>query len=159
MSNNNNEFQDPLENYNPVEHGDALEAALAEEPVTNIQLQPFSTISPDITVREALTQLTGEGIACLMVEENDHLVGIFSDRDVQDKVALEYEAMIDKPVRDVMTDDPVYVWETDKAAAALGVMALTGYRHVPIVSLDLKPIGIVSPQRVNRFLRDHIKPG
>jgi len=155
MGNDNTEFQDPLENYDPPEFDDPLEAALAEEPVTNIQMQPFSTISPDITVREALTLLTGEGIACLMVEEDEKLIGVFSDRDVQDKVALEYEALLDKPVREVMTDDPVYVWETDKAAAALGVMAVSGYRHVPIVSLELKPIGIVSPQRVTQFLQQH----
>ncbi len=149
------EFRDPLANYEPRTFEDPLEEALAQKDVTEIGVHPFATISVNATVDEALHKLAGNDIACVMVEQNGKLVGIFSDRDVLDKVALEYDAVKDSPVCEVMTPDPVYVYETDSAAAALSVMAVSGYRHVPVVSLDEKILGIISPPRVTKFLREH----
>lgn len=151
----NDEFQDPLENYDPPQYDDPLQRALAEEKVTAIQSQPYTSVSLDTSVADAIQKLVGKEIACLLVEEDGRLVGVFSDRDILDKVALEYEDVKDLPVRDVMTSDPVYVNESDSAAAALAVMAVSGYRHVPVVGLEHKLVGIISPQRVTRFLRDH----
>jgi CBS domain-containing protein len=151
------DFQDPLENYEPREYQDDLERALAEEPVTAIHAQPFITITADTPVHAALETLVGRDIASTLVVENDRLVGIFSDRDALDKVALEYDEVKDKPVREVMTKNPVVVRDTDSSAAALCVMAAAGYRHVPIVSEDEKVVGIVSPHRVAEFLQAHFK--
>ena len=73
-----------------------------------------------------------------------------------DKVALEFDAVKDRPVRDLMTAKPVYVYATDSAAAAFTVMAVAGYRHVPVLDLDENLVGIVSPQRVTSFLQEHL---
>ena len=147
------EFQDPLENYDPKTYDDPVEQALAEETVEAIQHEPFATISPDTSVAEAVRKLAGFHIACLLVQVEGKLVGVFSDRDVLDKVALEYDQVKDRPVSEVMTADPVYVYSTDPTAAALSVMAVSGYRHVPILDLDDQLVGIASPQRVTAFLQ------
>ena len=150
------EFQDPLENYEPKSYDDPLEEALAESTVEAITHQPCATIASGPTVREALDMLSGLHVACLLVEEDGGLVGVFSDRDVLDKVALEYDVVKDRPVSDVMTRQPVYVYETDPAA--LSVMAISGYRHVPILDLDDRLVGIVSPQRVPLSPRTTLSP-
>ena len=151
------EFQDPLENYDPKSYSDPIERALAEETVATIQHEPFSVITPDTTVAEAVQELARQHVACLLVADEGRLLGVFSDRDVLDRVALEYNAVKDQPVRDLMTDSPVYVYETDPAASALAVMAATGYRHVPIVDLHDQLVGIASPQRVTAFLQRFTK--
>ena len=150
------EFQDPLENYEPKVYADPLEAALAEETVDQIRHQPMATISPETPVHEAVKQLAGLHIACLLVEQDGKLLGVFSDRDVLDRVTLEYDEVKDRPVREVMTADPVYVYETDSSAAAFSVMAVAGYRHVPVLDLHDNLVGIVSPQRVTAFLQQHL---
>ena len=147
------DFQDPLENYEPKTYDDPVEQALAEQTVEAMQHQPHATISPETTVSEAVHKLAGLHIACLLVEEDSKLVGVFSDRDVLDKVALEYDAIKDRPVSEVMTSNPVYVYETDPAAAALSVMAVSGYRHVPILDAQGHLTGIASPQRVTSLLQ------
>lgn len=147
------EFQDPLENYEPKTYDDPVEQALADETVEAIQHHPFATITPETTVADAVQQLAGFHIACLLVARDNKLVGVFSDRDVLDKVALEYDNVKDQPVSEVMTTNPVYVYESDPAAAALSVMAVSGYRHVPILDLDGNLSGIASPQRVTSFLQ------
>lgn len=149
------EFQDPLENYDPPSYDDPLEQALADETVATLQTTPYAAVTPATSVAEALKKLVGDQIACLLVEEDGKLVGVFSDRDVLDKVALEWDATKDRPVRDLMTSDPVYVYDTQPASAVLTVMAVSGYRHVPVVDVNRNVRGIVSPQRVTRFLREH----
>jgi CBS domain-containing protein len=149
------EFQDPLNNYEPKEYNDPLERALIEEEIGTIRHEPFTTISPETTIGEAVDQLAGLHVACLLVAENDRLVGVFSDRDVLLKVAFEYEEVKNRPVREVMTTEPIFVNETDSAVSALSVMALCGYRHVPVVDLDDNLVGIISPQRVTDFLMRH----
>lgn len=151
------DFQDLLENYEPKTYDDPIEQALADESVAAIQHEPFATISSDTRVSTAVHKLAGFHIACLLVEEEGKLVGVFSDRDVLDKVALEYEALKDHPVSEVMTTNPVYVYETDPSAAALSVMAVSGYRHVPILDLDDHLSGIASPQRVAAFLHRFVE--
>ena len=153
MSNNPDAFDDPLENYEPKEYNDPLERAIVEESVMQIQHQPHSSISPDTTINEAVKKLASEHVACLLVEDEGKLLGLFTDREVLDKVALETD-MLDRPVRDVMTTDPTYVREDDSIAAALCVMAIHGYRHAPILDADKKVLGVVSPQRITKFLSE-----
>ena len=45
---------------------------------------------------------------------------------------------------------------TDSSASVLNVMAVSGYRHVPVLDTHRKLVGIVSPQRVTKFLRAHV---
>lgn len=151
------EFRDPLENYDPKTYADPLEEALAEEAVTAVKHEPCETIPPETTVKAAVARLAGLHIACLLVEKDGDLAGVFSDRDVLDKVALNYESLQDQPVSEVMTKNPVYVYETDSPAAALAVMVVVGRRHVPVLNVRNKLAGIVSPQRVTAFLQRHFK--
>ncbi|NIL99096.1 MAG: CBS domain-containing protein [Planctomycetales bacterium] len=146
------DFQDPLENYEPKTYEDPLEQALAEETVSAIRHEPYVRIPPDTPVQAAVEKLAGLHVACLLVEQEGKLVGVFSDRDVLSRVAEEYDQLKDQPVSEVMTNNPIYVYETDSPAAALAVMAVAGYRHVPVLNLDDQLVGIVSPQRVTAFL-------
>ena len=151
----NDDFQDPLENYDPKTFDDPLEQALAEQSVMAIQHEPFSAVPQEMPVCEAVQKLASMHAACLLVEQDGQLVGVFSDRDVLNSVALEYDQVKDLPVSEVMTPQPVFVFESDSSAAALAVMADSGYRHVPILDLQHKITGIVSPQRVTGFLHSY----
>ena len=150
------DFEDPLENYDPVEYSSALEQALAEECVTEITFQPFATVTPTTSIRDAIGQLRSQEISSLLVVEGQNLVGIFTERDVLEEVALQFSLLGDHPVSDVMTKDPFVVYETDAAGAALAAIAIAGYRHVPVVNTSGKLLGVVSPQRVFAFMAERM---
>jgi CBS domain-containing protein len=150
------EFDDPLKDYGPKPYRDSLEQALAEESVVAIQTTPVATIESDAPTHVAVKTLAGLQVACLLVEHETRLVGVFSDRDVLERVALEYDLVKDRPVSELMTSEPVVVYDTDSAGAALSVMAVCGFRHVPVTNLDGKVIGVISPQRVTEFLRKQV---
>lgn len=131
---------------------DRLERALVEEKVRAIRTQPCMIVSPETSIELTLKTLVGHEIACVLVAEDDRLVGVFTKRDVLDKVALRYEEMKDQPVSEVMTRNPVYVREDEPVAAALCAMSSGGHRHVPVLDSNDKIAGIVGPLRVTTFL-------
>ncbi len=155
--NRNQDFEDPIENYDAKQFDDPIEQAFHDESVANIQAQPMTCVDANTSIRETMKLMVGLQIACVLVHEDGRLVGVFGDRDVLDKVSLEYDAVIDKPVRTVMSDKPVYVQDDDSAAKALAVMAVSGYRHVPVVNAKHEPVGVVSPQRMAKFLSAHLE--
>ena len=152
--NQEQEFQDPLENYDPPKYDDPLEQALAEVPVSDIKATPVARIEPDATVEEAVRALSDLDVACLLVVQDERLLGVFSERDVLKQVAHRYDEVKRRPVHEFMTRDPVYVYDSDASASALCVMAVSGYRHVPILDIDEQVVGILSPQRVTACLME-----
>lgn len=148
------EFQDPLGKYETPQFDDPIERALHNERVERIQAKPFTTVDRDLSVREVVSLMHHKNIACVMIEDQGELVGIFSDRDIMNKVALEWDEMNSQPVSTVMNPNPVFVRESSSAAAALSVVAVSGYRHVPVLGDDNRIAGMITPQRINRFLRE-----
>lgn len=137
----------------PTAFCEELESVLTETPVSEVQAFPFVTVSPYTSVRSAVSLMADRNIACLIVAEEGELRGIFTERDVLNKVADRMEDSLDRPLSEVMTAKPMYVFETDNSAAALCVMVAYGYRHVPVVNSEMQVVGVVSPQRMLSFLR------
>jgi len=151
------EFEDPLSNYDEPTYADELERAMAEDTMAAMVTTPVTTVSADTSVQEVLRMMIELDIACMLVTEQEHLLGIFSERDVLTKVAGDYAKVKDKPIRDVMTTGPVVVYETASPAKALNLMAVGGFRHVPILDVDDKVVGIVGPRRVTHYLQQLIE--
>lgn len=151
------EFQDPLSDYEPPRYDDELERLLCEEKVTAVHATPVKVVSPDAPIRQVMAEMEAEGVACVLVADQDGLVGIFTERDVLNKVADRYATIKDRPIREVMTADPVAVYETDNAATALSIVAARGLRHAPVLDVNDHIIGVVSPRRITAFLRGHFE--
>ena len=119
MSEQTEQFDDPLEDYSVPALADPLEAAIHDTLVDGLQTQPCLSVSAGTTVRGAMKLMVGRHSACVLVEDAGQLVGVFADRDVLDRVALEYDRVIDGPVRTVMSRDPVSVLEADPVAKVI----------------------------------------
>jgi CBS domain-containing protein len=151
------EFEDPLSNYEPRSYQDALEEALAEKTVANLQLRPYVEVPPETSVFHALQALAGLKVASILVVENHKLLGVFTERDTLERVATRFADVKDRPVSEVMTTNPVVLYETDPAGAALSAIAVAGYRHVPVLDVHNRVVGVVSPRRVFAFLRQYLR--
>lgn len=146
------EFNDPLKDYSEPSYEDDMERSICEDRVDTVQITPFVTLDADTTVEQTLRMMYEKNIAWVMITENDRLAGIFSERDVLYKVADRFDQLKGQPIREVMTPDPVFVYETDSPAKALNMMAIGGFRHVPILDLDEKIVGVLGPRRVTAYL-------
>lgn len=146
-----------VSDYGIEEYSDPLERALVEASVEELAVRPFVGVSPETTVGEALAALARHDVACVMVAEAECLVGIFTEQDVLRKVALELDRLKDRPVRELMSPNPTFVYRSDSAADALCVMSACGYRHVPVLDERGRITGIVSPRRLIAFLRHRVE--
>ncbi|MHC4993627.1 MAG: CBS domain-containing protein [Planctomycetota bacterium] len=151
-------FEDPLSNYDERVYADALERSLAEDTVTVINTTPYHTVSPDLTVREAMEQMSEHVIACLVVVDEQHKpVGILSERDILMRFALEYDQVADQSLGEMMTKDPVVVHESENPARVINQMFSGKFRHVPVVDADGKLVGIIGPRRVTSYLQKYFE--
>lgn len=150
------DFVDPLGCYDRPSYRDEVEAALAEMMIADVKTTPLAMIYSDARANDAVQQLAEHHIACLMVMEGNQLIGVFTERDVLMKLADSYDDWHDRPVREFMTPSPAVVFESDSVASAVCVLAVQGYRHVPVLDVDDEVVGIASPNRILDFLQKQL---
>lgn len=99
--------------------------------------------APHTTVREVIALLAERRIGALPIMDGDQAVGIFSERDVLYCVARDGAAVLDRPVREVMTAPPITAAPDTSVLAALSLMTRRRIRHLPVVEGD-RVVGFVS---------------
>ncbi|MBI3526848.1 MAG: CBS domain-containing protein [Betaproteobacteria bacterium] len=101
------------------------------------------SVAPSATVLEALKVMAEKEIGAVVVLEDGHLVGIFSERDYARKVVLQGKASKDTPVRETMTEKVVCVRPEQTVEDCMGLMTDKRIRHLPVLE-HKKVIGLIS---------------
>jgi CBS domain-containing protein len=115
---------------------------MLSQPVRSIIGQHgFVTAPPSTTVRKAV-ELMAQGHVGVVVED-DHLIGIFSERDAVFRVVARGLEPTTTPLAEVMTPAPVTIEPDRSFGHAMAVMHEHHCRHLPVVE-NGRPIGIVS---------------
>ena len=109
------------------------------------------SVSSTTTVREAVKKMVDLRIGCLLIQDGDKPVGVFTERDVLNRVATASDNL-DRPVSEFMTTSLETITKDDSIAYALHTMDVGGYRHMPVVDKSGKAVGIVSMRDILRFL-------
>jgi len=90
------------------------------------------SVSPVTTAYAALELMAEKNIGALLVFENEHLVGIFSERDYARKVILKGKASKDTPVSELMTQHIFYVKPGNTLNECMALMTSKHIRHLPV---------------------------
>ncbi len=101
------------------------------------------SVRPDQMVRSALELMKEHDIGCVMVMEDDHLVGILSERDYARKMILAGKTSHDTPVSEIMTTNVICTSPSNNVDECLALMNQHGFRHLP-VKVDDRVVGMVS---------------
>ncbi len=141
----------------PLVHID-LSASELEQTITRETIKALSphtpiAISPGTSLGDAIQKLVENRIGCVLVNQGEELLGIFTERDVLNRISEDPQVM-DRPVEEFMTKSPTTATMDDSIAYALHTMDLGGYRHLPIMSGDGKPVGIISIRDILGYLCD-----
>ncbi len=131
--------------------GSDLERSITSHAIDVLAPVAPVTISPQTTVKAAMRQMIDHKIGCLVVTESNRLCGIFTERDILNKVTPDM-TRLEAPVAEFMTRNPATVTTRDSIAYTLQSMDMGGYRHMPVVDDKGKPIGVVSIRDILRFL-------
>ncbi|MCX6899159.1 MAG: CBS domain-containing protein [Verrucomicrobia bacterium] len=115
-------------------------------PVSVVLAQKSSivaSISPDVTVFDAITVMAEKNIGALPVIENNRLVGMISERDYTRLVALKGKSSKQTPVREIMSRNLTVASPANTIEECMRLMTEKHVRHLPVVEGD-KMLGIVS---------------
>jgi len=101
------------------------------------------SVSPDVTVFEAIQKLAEKNVGALLVMDGDRLVGIFSERDYTRKVALRGRSSKETKVREILSERVICATPQHSVEDGLRLMTEHRIRHLPVVE-NHKVGGIVS---------------
>jgi len=100
-------------------------------------------IGPLESVFDALTLMNEKDIGAVLVQIEDYLVGILSERDYMRKVILDIHASKQTKVSEVMTRDVVTVSPEDSIIHCIALTKKHHIRHLPVVNAG-KAVGMIS---------------
>ncbi len=152
-----------------AECGQSLAGQHLSEPATEVERSllrdHLSALDPgvpvcvrsDLAVRQVIRLLVDRHIGSVVVVEEGRVVGIFSERDALMKLNTEAESLGHLPVAEFMTLSPRTLVATAKVAFALKEMDVGGYRHLPIIDKEGRPVGIVSVRDILHYLTERLE--
>jgi CBS domain-containing protein len=110
-------------------------------------------LSETATVHEAVqTMLARRQAGVLVTDATGRLTGIFTERDVLTRVVGKDLDARRTPLAGVMTGNPEALIAHDRVAYAVHCMSVAGYRTIPLVDPEGRPIGVVTVSDVIRWL-------
>lgn len=101
------------------------------------------TIGPDVSLGEAARILTDRRVGALIVEEDDAVVGVLSERDIVRAVAVAAGDALQQPVSRHMTAEVIFAVPADTVDTLMGRMTDRRIRHLPVLR-DGRLAGVVS---------------
>ena len=101
------------------------------------------TVSADQTVHNAARYMTERHIGAVTVVDGERVIGLFSERDLMNRVVAESRDPRNVQVRDVMTTDLTTASTNESYEEGLRKMQQARCRHLPILEAD-NFIGLIS---------------
>jgi CBS domain-containing protein len=131
----------------------SLEQDLQQELVIHLNLNNFTSVESETSIRATIAKMRAEDQHCAIVLDEGTLVGIFTDRDILRKV-VDLPETWDRPIKEVMTRSPITVNCNEPADAALDLMDRKHFRNVPVLDDDGKVIGNLTHYAIIKYLAD-----
>jgi CBS domain-containing protein len=113
------------------------------------------SIGGEATVLDAARFMTEHKIGAVLVLDGEHIVGMFSERDILQRVVAEGRDPIQTMVSEVMTDEVACCTPDTSLEEARGAMKNRRIRHLPVVDGDKRLLGLISIGDLNAFQVAH----
>ncbi|MFV8834796.1 CBS domain-containing protein [Aquisalimonas sp.] len=102
------------------------------------------TIAPGATVKEAVQVMTESNVGCILVMNQGHLEGLFTERDLMKRVVHPGLDASITPIRDVMTTEIAIATPKMTVGEAMALCTHKRLRHLPVYQDNTTLLGIVS---------------
>jgi CBS domain-containing protein len=109
------------------------------------------SITKEATVLDAALLMNEHRIGSLVVLEDDRVAGMFTERDVLQRVVASQRDPATTPVSEVMTGETVCGTLDTSIEEARGAMKNRRIRHLPLVDGDRRLLGMVSIGDLNAY--------
>lgn len=138
------ECMHPLRDLDVPQPTEGLQKHIMQDAVKLLNLAHPVNVQVDDSVAQTIELMKHHRVGCALVLEGEKLAGIFTERDLLFKLAGTGQDLERLTMREVMIPDPAKLKVEDTMATALHKMSVGGFRHLPVVTDDDTPIGVVS---------------
>jgi CBS domain-containing protein len=131
-----------------------VEEALRDERLGSLPLAAPVSVSRGTSLEETLRLMRDEGAGCVLVCEDDRPVGIFTERDVLNKLigrGVNEREAVDR----YMTPDPACLTPSHTLGDAVRMMTGRGYRHIPLLDERGRKSGLVAARDIVNYIAQH----
>lgn len=120
-----------------------------------LQREPIQ-IEQTLSIQAAAEMMSDNGVSSLIVTEDDHLIGIVTDRDLRNRVVAT-GLNISLPVDTIMTTSPAYILHNQNMFAAIALMSEKNIHHLPVLNADDRsPVGMITTSDVVRQQKGNV---
>jgi len=131
-----------------------IEEALRKERLGSLPVSNPASVQVGTSLEETLRVMREEGVGCVLVCEGETLVGIFTERDVLNKLFGRPVNERD-PVDRFMTANPEVLTLEDTLGDAVRLMTERGYRHVPLCDRQGRRAGMIAARDIVHYVAEH----
>jgi CBS domain-containing protein len=127
---------------------------LSQTKIRHLPLRTPALVERGASIRETVEVMKAKNLGCALVCDEGRLVGIFTERDLLNRVIGErvnYSTAIDQ----VMTLDPEKLSLEDSVISAMYLMEDGDYRNIPLVDVQGKAAGIVTVRDLITYFAEH----
>ena len=131
-----------------------VEEALRSELLRAVQASEPRFVQSGTSLAETLDIMREGGVDAVLVCRGDRLVGIFTERDVLDKL---FGSDLDQsqPIDRLMTRDPKVLSLDDTLGDAIQLMTEHGYRHLPLLDEKGCRAGMIAAKDIIKYVAEH----
>lgn len=126
---------------------------LETETIDQASPSPPLCVEPSTSLREVLTLLRQHETGSCLVCRDGKLVGIFTERDALGLMAARHS--LEVPIESVMVRDPTAIQADATVAEAIQTMFRGGYRRLPAVDGENRPVKVVKTSGIVHYLVEH----
>lgn len=128
--------------------------ALARATVGELSPRPHARVGAEDAMWKVVSEMKAKGRGAVLVEEDGALVGIFTERDLLNRVDYSDALWSHMVVRDVMTPHPMVIHADDSLSEALRRLTQGHRRHLPIVDERGRVLGLISIRDILTYVAE-----
>jgi CBS domain-containing protein len=106
---------------------------LAVASVGDLATRPCAKVTADAPLSAVVDEMKSHGRGCVLVVDGSKLVGIFTERDVLNRIDHSNRAWAQLAVGDIMTRSPSVIRPEESLAEAIRRLTEGHHRHLPVV--------------------------
>ena len=126
--------------------------ALASATVGDLSPRPHAQVGVDAAMWKVVAEMTSKGRGAVLVEDAGALVGIFTERDLLNRVDYSDTLWSHQVVGNVMTPHPMVIRRDDSLSEAVRRLIAGHRRHLPIVDDRGHVLGMISIRDILSYI-------
>lgn len=132
-----------------------LDSETFDRPIRELCHWPVCATTSGATIGDTVRLMQQTRVGAVLVVDDGRMVGIVTERDVLMKVLGKIAAWESEPVTRIMTPEPTALHREDAIKFAVHQMHLGGYRHIPVLDEEGKPVHVISIRDVLGYVAEH----